>query len=628
MALNETAPDSTPRGRALLVLDQLALWLAAAVTAGALHLLVARSLRLGFSIFRWGWESRDLVWRVPLGYVLVFAPVALVLVALTLALGRRWSLRASLWTWLTLIGFAVLLLFPQIHGYASLLLAGGAALSLSGVLVRQAGAVRRVVGTVALAGGALVGAMAFWLPRQRASQERATIAALPTPPEGAPNVLLIILDTVRADYMSLYGAPDETSPNLARWASRATVFDESYSTAPWTTPSHGSLFTGKYPSVHGASFTSALADEHVTLAEVLQKHGWATGGFTANYVAARYESGLSQGFLRYQDLKNSLEETLKSTTITQADNLLLFWSAMEFGLGGQLALKRFLSSDFTPHFTEQAHDEKSAEQVRMEFTTWVDGLPKGRPFFAFMNFFDAHSPYRPPEPYFSMFKQPPLTTDRYKGGIRYIDDQLDSLFRGLERRGLLENTIVVVTSDHGEQFKEHNHEAHGNSLYRQVLHVPLFVMYPKGVPTGRRVSQQVSGVDVAATLLELAQVPHDRGIGGTSFAPLWRDSTAVASDVIAEVDQNRRPILKFKNAMGPMKALFDDSLHVIRDGAGIFEAYAYRTDPTEAVDLVAARGDSVPFAALLRAPVARHSLVWPRPVPRAMGVASDPTRDP
>ncbi len=628
MAPNALRSPSTARGRLSLLLEQLVLWIAAAVVAGFLQLLVARSLRLGFSIFRWGWESRDLVWRVPMGYAIAFAPVAVLLLALTLIFGSRWPTRVTLWTWCTLICFALLLLFPQIHGYASLVLACGVALPLSRLLTRRESVVRTASAVLAIGGGALVVGLSLWFPRHRVAQERSTLASLPPAPDGAPNVLLIILDTVRADYLSLYGASEETTPNLVRWAQQATVFEQAYSTAPWTTPSHASLFTGLYPSVHGASFTTALSPDHRTLADVLQEHGWATGGFTANYVATRYESGLSQGFLRYEDLMNTFEEVAKSTTITQSDNLLLFWSAMEVGRGGQIALKRFFSSDFAPHFTEWAHDEKSAAQVRGQFTQWVDELPAGRPFFAFLNFFDAHSPYRPPEPYYSMFRNPPLTVDRYRGGIRYLDDQLDSLFRGLERRGKLQNTIVIVTSDHGEQFGEHGQVAHGNSLYRQLLHVPLFVMYPRAVPSGMRVKTQVSGVDMAATVLDLTSVPQDSAIGGRSFAPLWRDSTARASDVIAEVDQNTRPQLQFKNALGPMKAYVNDSVHVMRDGAGIFEAYRYRSDPMETADLLAARRDSTPFAATLQGLVRHHSLVWPRALPRAKPSLADSTRDP
>jgi len=604
-----------PRDSPGALLDQGALWLTAAVAAGALQLITARALGLGYSVVRWGWESRDLTWRVPLGYLLIFFPVAVLLAGLALVLGRQRAFRVAAWVWLTLVLFAVLLLFPQVHGYASLLLAAGAAYRLAELAQRRRAAVTRWTRWVGVAGAAVVLASAALVPRLRDARERATIAALPSPPAGAPNVLLLILDTVRADWMSLYGAPEETTPKLTEWARRGVVFEQSYSTSSWTTPSHASLFTGQFPSAHGASFSSALDERHLTVAEWLQGAGWATGGFTANLIATTIESGLAQGFVHYEDFQNSREEITKSTTITQSHNVLRFWNSLRDGRGVGAAARAFLSTDFTPRLTEDAHDDKRAQEVRERFALWLDGLPAGRPFFAFVNLFDAHAPYRPPEPYRSMFDSGRTADARYKGAIRYLDDQVDLTLRDLERRGMLDNTIVIVTSDHGEQFGEHGQDTHANSLYRQVLHVPLVIVAPQRVPAGVRIARQVSGRDVPATILDLLAVPGDSAIGGRSLAALWRDSTAVASEVVAEVDQNMRPVLRFKNSLGPMKAVFDDSLHVIRDGAGRFESYLYRRDPQELQDLVALRGDSTAFSRQLQSVVTRNALVWPRPVP-------------
>jgi arylsulfatase A-like enzyme len=623
MTTTNSAPP-TRSGRVQELLTHLTLWVAAATLAAFLQLGGARILNLGFSIHRWGWDSRDLIWQTPLAYALIFAPVAIGLAILGTIVAPRTGRRLALWTWSTLVLFAFLLLFPQIHGYASLLLASGAALSLSALMRRRWPGTLRAARLLA-AGMVVPVTLAFLLPRSRAATESRAIAALPPALAGAPNVLLLILDTVRADYMSLYGAELPTTPNLERWGQKAVVFDESYSTAPWTTPSHASLFTGQFPSIHKATYTRALAAENRTLAEVLSEHGWATGGFTANIVAARASSGLSQGFVRYEDFKVTFEELLKSTTITQADNVLLAWLAIERGVGPRTALRRFVSSDFTPHFTPQAHDEKSGAEVRESFLRWSDRLPAGRPFFAFLNFMDAHSPYRPPEPYYSMFRRQPQSVDRYRGGIRYIDEQIDQLLRALESRGKLANTIVVITADHGEQWGEHGQVAHGNSLYRQLLHVPLLIMYPPKVPVGVRVRRQVTGRDIPATILELAGIPRDSAIGGVSLAALWRDGTARGSDVVAEVDQNSRPMDTFANWYGPMKAIVDDTLHVIRRGDGTFEAYAYRSDPAEERELVAARGDSLPFQRLLHQVVARYKLTWPRPRPRMKGRELDPS---
>jgi len=619
--------------------DQLTLWLAAGVTAGATHLLTARALRLGFNVTRWGWESRDLWWRTPLAYLVLFAPVALLLLAAAPLLGRARAMRVAAWTWITLVLFVVLLLFPQLHGYASLLLAAGIALRLSGTAARHDAAVLRGARVIGVAGTAAVVLAATLVPRLRSASERRTIAALPAAPAGAPNVLFLILDTVRADFLSVYGWRDqETTPRLAEWARQGVTFDESYSTSSWTTPSHASFFTGQYPSVHQASFTTRLDGSHRTVAGELQRHGWATGGFTANLIATTIESGLAQGFVHYEDYQNSWEEILKSTTLTQAHNVLRALETWQEGRPMRAVVRAFLSTDFAPRLVESAHDGKRAEEVRAHLATWLDGLPSGRPFFAFVNLFDAHAPYHPPEPYASMFLSGgPERKDlaRYKGALRYLDDQVALMLQDLERRGVLQNTIVIVTSDHGEQFGEHGQDAHANSLYRQVLHVPLIVVAPGRVPGGVRVAQQVTGRDLPATILDLLSVPRDSAIGGTSLAPLWRSgdggTPAVAaggagappargSDVVAELDQNTRPVLRFRNAQGPMKAIFDDSLHIIRDGTGVLQAYRYRQDPQEVAELVAAGRDSLPFVRQLQQAVDRHRLRWPVATPVKGGV--------
>lgn len=619
--------------------DLLTLWLAAGVTAGATHLLTARALRLGFNVTRWGWESRDLWWRTPLAYLVLFAPVALLLLAAAPLLGRARAMRVAAWAWITLVLFVVLLLFPQLHGYASLLLAAGIALRLSGTAARHDAAVLRGARVIGVAGTAAVLLAATLVPRLRSASERRTIAALPAAPAGAPNVLFLILDTVRADYLSVYGWRDqETTPRLAEWARQGVTFDESYSTSSWTTPSHASFFTGQYPSVHQASFTTRLDGSHRTVAGELQRHGWATGGFTANLIATTIESGLAQGFVHYEDYQNSWEEILKSTTLTQAHNVLRALETWQEGRPMRAVVRAFLSTDFAPRLVESAHDGKRAEEVRAHLATWLDGLPSGRPFFAFVNLFDAHAPYHPPEPYASMFLSGgPERKDlaRYKGALRYLDDQVALMLQDLERRGVLQNTIVIVTSDHGEQFGEHGQDAHANSLYRQVLHVPLIVVAPGRVPGGVRVAQQVTGRDLPATILDLLSVPRDSAIGGTSLAPLWRSgdggTPAVAaggagappargSDVVAELDQNTRPVLRFRNAQGPMKAIFDDSLHIIRDGTGVLQAYRYRQDPQEVAELVAAGRDSLPFVRQLQQAVDRHRLRWPVATPVKGGV--------
>lgn len=606
-----TDGSGTQDGRIRVVGTQLALWVAAAMLGALLTLAWGWITRPGFSVFRWAWDSRDVLWSAPLGYLVVFAPFGILLTLLALVIKRAWSLRIALFVWMTLVFFSVFLLFPQIHGYAWFVIALALAARLTPVLARRERAVERAARTLALGLSGLAIAGFFIITVGRRNAENEALAELPPATAGAPNVLLIILDTVRSQSLSLYGYEIPTTPFLEELATRSVVFEEAYSTAPWTTPSHASLFTGQYPSQQSSSWVSPLADSEVTIAEVLRSRGYATGGFTANLGATRYESGLAQGFIRYEDLKTtSPKEIAQTTTITQSDNILQFWDSWRRGRGIRLSVKVFLNSTFAPNWTELTHDLKSAEEVTTSSLAWLESIGTKRPFFVFLNYFDAHSPYRPPEPYYSMFNKPPLTLDRYNGGIRYIDDQLKRLMSGLESRGDLSNTIIIISSDHGEQFGEHGLRAHGNSLYRQVIRVPLLVSYPPSVPGGVRVARQVTNLDVPATILDLAKVPHDPAIGGVSLAGTWRDSSYTTSPVFAELDMSLRRGRAKRNLAGAMKAIINDTAHVIRDGEAGVEAYAYRIDPEETRDIAKDTVANDIFSRMLDQEIEKNGLKW------------------
>ena len=597
-------------GRFGVIAGQAVLWVAAAMLTALLTVAWGAITRPGFSVFRWGWDSRDVYWVAPLGYLIVFAPAAIALVVLSLFVRPERAFRVAFFVWVTLIGFSLFLLYPAIHGYAWFVIALAIATRLTPWLTRREGTVRRLAGRTAVGLTALAVVAFCVVVFGRRSAERRALAALPAAAADAPNVLLIILDTVRAQELSLYGLPLDTSPFLKELGERSVVFENAYSTAPWTLTSHASMFTGKFPSRQTSSWVDPLADSEVTIAEVLREHGYATGGFTANLGATRYESGLAQGFIRYEDLKTTFKEIAQTTTITQSDNILRFWDSVRRGRGVRRAFEIFRSSTFAPNWTELTHDLKSAEEVTTSFLDWRQSIGDDRPYFVFLNYFDAHSPYRPPPKYYRMFSKTPLTLDRYHGGLRYIDDQLRRLFAELDTRGDLRNTIVMITADHGEQFGEHGLRAHGNSLYSQVIRVPLLVFHPPTTPGGVRVMRQVTLRDVASTLLDLAKVPRDSAIEGTSLAALWRDSTAVASTVFAELDKSMRPSQDNKNAKGSMKALINDTLHVIRAGDNSVEGYAYRADPEEKTDLAKSSAAGDAFRALLEKEVDRHGLKW------------------
>lgn len=610
-------------GRGLRALDEVLMGATAALLAALLHFAVVEARDTPFSVLTWDWRSAALVWKLPLGYTLVFAPFAASLALLSVTLPRGVPLRLSATIWCTLVLWSVALLFPAIHGWASLVLALAVALQLTRPVARAPGASRRAMRWVGVASVAVTAVARPVFERVVASRERAGIASLAAPAEGAPNVLLLVWDTVRAASLSLYGAPVPTTPQLDSIAAHAVVFDEAHSTAPWTLPSHATLFTGRYASATSTDFAAGLPSDVPTLAEVLRDRGYVTAGFTANLMATRSESGLSRGFLRYEDFTSSIWEVLHSTSITQADVFVVLLQNLRLGRYWRI-WRDLVSGNFETHFTVSSHDVKRAPALARDFFAWHDSIPQGRPFFAFLNMFDAHDPYDPPPEFLEAVSGPnPRTLDRYHGSIRFVDDVTGRLLRELDRRGVLENTIVVITSDHGEQFGEHGLTLHGNSLYRQAIHVPLLVRYPAAAPSGIRVTTPVTIRDVPATVLALAGIPQAAtGIEGHTLANLWSNSGQPTSDVVSEVSRHYRKAPGIRNLNGPMQSLVTDSLHVIRDGNDNLEVYNVVADAAETRDLAADRILSATMASRLDASVARNALAGRGPYARRADTTS------
>ena len=283
--------------------------------------------------------------------------------------------------------------------------------------------------------------------------------ALPTPPPGAPNVLLLILDTVRAEDLSLYGFPQPTTPHLEALASNGVTFEHAISPSPWTLPAHASVFTGRNPHELSADWESPLDAEDPTIAELLSARGWRTGGFVGNLIYATYETGLNRGFVRYEDYPVSPAMVARSSLMVRMI---------------VNRVRRWLGLD-------QVLVWKSAESINASFLDW-SRTRSDRPFFAFLNYMDAHAPYIPPPELSGKFgparvgwatadlsnrqhwEAEELRVERaeYDATIAYVDQQIGVLLDSLESRGVLENTLVVVAGDHGEQFGEHGFDASGS----------------------------------------------------------------------------------------------------------------------------------------------------------------------
>lgn len=572
------APTPTP-----LETLRLAVWFG--LLAGLIEVTIRGVQR--FVLDEWLFLSADVVWMAPVAQLALYLLVAAFLLLASRARGRPLPYAWVFATFVFLFLIGPLLTTSRIHWLASLALAVGVAAQAGRMASRRARrivlAARRTTPIVVLlvVAGAAVVVGGRWL------EERRLTAALPPSHPEAPNVLLLILDTVRADHLSLYGYEKRTAPHLGRLASRGVTFDHAFSTAPWTLTAHASLFTGLYPNEMSADWQAPLGDEAPTLAERLVARGYRTGGFVGNLIYATRETGLDRGFLRYEDHPVSVAMVVNSSWLSR-------WIVAR--------LLRWLGRD-------QFLVWKDARDVNRRFLAWLDGQGAGsgagRPFFAFLNYMDAHAPYLPPDSLDGRFgprrtgramadlserrdwSEEELRAERaaYDGTIAYVDGEVGYLLAELRSRDALENTLVIVTSDHGEQLGEHGLLDHGNSLYRPLLEVPLVVSWPGRLPEGLRVSRPVTLRDLPATVLELLPGPADTSIPGQSLARAWRQDVWSGSSVLAEVSAGVRmpewlPIMR-----GDMASVVHGGFHYILNGDGVEELYAYPEDRAQVRDL-------------------------------------------
>jgi arylsulfatase A-like enzyme len=319
-------------------------------------------------------------------------------------------------------------------------------------------------------------------------------------PAGAPNVLLIVVDTLRADHLSSYGYDAIKTPHFDALAADGTRYAKAFAQASWTRASIATILTGLYPSSHGAVHKADLLSDRVeTLAELLVRSGYYTVGFPNNInVAPAF--GFGQGFVEYHYLAPDL--------FFYADE-----AAAELTLysGLRLVRERFFARYVNVHFYY-----RPAEYVLERVGGWLDGPnAKRAPFFMYVHFMDPHDPYMI-HPYDGVgyarvaMPNPPASMagtlmKAYDGEIVHLDDQLGKLFADLERRGLYDDTLIVLTADHGEEFHEHGGWWHGTTLYDEQIGVPLIVKPPKG-GTGRVVEELTTTLDVAPTILRATGV--------------------------------------------------------------------------------------------------------------------------
>jgi arylsulfatase A-like enzyme len=537
--------------------------------------------------------STSVFWMGPVAQLALFTLLAGPLAVLAWRTPRLSVFTAAV----TLFSFVAflnwLMLLAGLHLVAQILVALGLALQAGHIAQAHAETILRLVRRTVPCLVAGVMGLALSVEGIPRFKELQAVRALGPAPRTAPNVLLVVLDTVRADALNL-SREDGHTPCLKRVADEGTTFARANAPAPWTLPSHASMLTGRFPHELSAGWHAPLDDRFPTLAYWLRQRGYQTAGFVGNTRYCSAETGLSQGFLHYEDYR--------ITPITVA---------LATALG-----RRVLALSYIPLWlgSTDAPARVTAEDINNRFLRWLDRRAD-RPFFALVNYFDAHDPYVPP-PQFARraakrfherklirtwwgadklaFSHDQIEYGRgaYEDCIRYLDAQLGALLDELDQRAILNNTILVITSDHGEQFGDHDLFGHGASLYQPALHVPLVVRWPDHVPRGRRMNAFVSLADLPISVAKWIDPQSSAPFPGQPLDRYWESADSASSlaawPVVSRIAaparhppcQGRSPVFR-----GPMDCIIVGSVKYIRNGDGAEEVYDLSSDPAEQINL-------------------------------------------
>ncbi|NOZ93380.1 MAG: tetratricopeptide repeat protein, partial [Acidobacteria bacterium] len=354
----------------------------------------------------------------------------------------------------------------------------------------------------------------------------------------ARNLVIISLDTTRADHLGCYGMKGGVTPAIDTLAAGGALLAHTTTPVPMTLPAHSSLLTGMIPPVTGVhdNFNYRLRDSAETLAEVLQGKGWQTAGFVSAFVLD-HRFGLSQGFGTWDDHFDNPVRT-------------------DFG-------------------TERRGSETVDHAIR-----WLDSHG-GKPFFIFLHLYDPHEPYDPPAPWASKFADDP-----YTGEIAYADQQVGRFLGALKAHGLDATTLIVLVGDHGEELGQHGEDTHSYFVYQPALHVPC-IFHGPGIPPGTRLDGPTGLIDVVPTVCDLLDVPAPATVQGHDLANALRGKNALEADRTLYFES----LTPTRYGANPLLGEIDGRWKYIRTTRS--ELYDLPTDPGETANLLAGRRDTV-----------------------------------
>jgi arylsulfatase A-like enzyme len=412
----------------------------------------------------------------------------------------------------------------------------------------------------------------------------------------------VVLDTVRYDrFERRNGQPH--LPHLERLAARGVRFDNAWSTSSWSLPSQASILTGRYPHEHGADWPDfRLAEGCPTLGEALTRRGYATGAFSGNaaWITPEY---LGRGFLRFDVYRP--EDLLRRTVVGRmADHFLCEVGYHSAGRG------------------------RKADRVNNRFLRFLDDYPD-RPFFAYLCYMDVNQGFHACRynAYFGRLAPTPEVVQAYDQSLQELDDQLGALLAELEQRGILENTVLIVTSDHGESFgadqtTDHDPPGHGTSLYLEQTKVPLLVVYPAWVPVGRKVTRTVSIRAIPATIAHLLGLPDSPFDGPPLLSPDGHE------DVQRPGARGDAALATLKYGGRDIQSLIWDGWHYIADPKSEpskEELYDTKSDLLERNNLAPRHPVLAPVQVRLQRLLSGRSELFPER-PSGAGTASDALR--
>ena len=437
--------------------------------------------------------------------------------------------------------------------------------------------------------------------------ESRAVSKLTAAAANSPNVLVIVVDTLRADHLSSYGYSRPTSPNVDNLARDGVLFENAIAPSSWSLPSHASLVTGRAVHEHGMGNVEPMPwlgwgqselSGLPTLGEALQKQGYRTGAFSANRIYFTCNVGLGRGFLHFEDYFDGVGDSFVRTEfgrefarlyMNRSPKSKITRAFRHFGLGSWLDKDSEGSGDYGGIYGIR----KRADEVNRETLRWIVRYDQ-RPFFAFLNYLDVHFGYGGPPDYPKPAWDRGTTIDEYDAGVKYTDDFIGRLLQGLDGLGVLKNTIVIITSDHGEALGDHGLSFHGAALYSDLVHVPLVISWPGRVPQGIRVEHPVINAGIANTIMDLLGAkqnpfpgPSLTGLWGPSTPKNWPNPTSELpqTDTIVAADRAMQGKIPLATD-GWMSSVFSPQWQLIRHEKYGDQIFDWKADPAESDNLI------------------------------------------